>query len=71
MAGGAITRPALVNERVQTNGAGQVVLKLKAPWRDGTTHLVLSPMQFMQQSTLFAPGCNARASDCFKAINSG
>jgi hypothetical protein len=36
-----ITRPALANERVQTNAAGQVVLKLKTPWRDGTTHLVL------------------------------
>ena len=30
-----ITRPALANERVQTNAAGQVVLKLKTPWRDG------------------------------------
>jgi hypothetical protein len=28
---------ALANERVQTNTAGQVVLKLKTPWRDGTT----------------------------------
>jgi len=37
-----ITRPALANERVQTNAAGQVVLTLKTPWRDGTTHLVLS-----------------------------
>ncbi len=34
-----ITRPALANERVQTNATGQVVLKLKTPWRDGTTHL--------------------------------
>ena len=34
-----ITRPALANERVQTNAAGQVVLKLKTAWRDGTTHL--------------------------------
>ena len=32
-----ITRPALANERVQTNAAGRVVLKLKTPWRDGTT----------------------------------
>jgi len=32
-----ITCPALANERVQTNTAGQVVLKLKTPWRDGTT----------------------------------
>jgi len=36
-----ITRPALANERVQTNAAGQVVLKLKTAWLDGTTHLVL------------------------------
>jgi hypothetical protein len=31
--------PALDNEPVQTNAAGQVVLKLKSPWRDGSTHL--------------------------------
>jgi hypothetical protein len=44
-----ITRPALANERVQTNAAGQVVLKLKTAWRDGTTHLVMSPQEFMQR----------------------
>ena len=44
-----ITRPVLANERVQTNAAGQVVLKLKTPWRDGTTHLVMSPLEFMQR----------------------
>ena len=44
-----ITRPALANERVQTNAAGQVVLKLRTPLRDGTTHLVMSPLEFMQR----------------------
>ena len=44
-----ITRPALANERVQTNATGQVVLKLKTAWRDGTTHLVMSPLEFMQR----------------------
>jgi transposase len=44
-----ITRPALSDERVQLNAAGQVELKLKTPWRDGTTHLVMSPLEFMQQ----------------------
>lgn len=43
------TRPALTNERVQTNAAGQVLLKLKTPWRDGSTHLVQSPLAFMQR----------------------
>jgi hypothetical protein len=45
-----ITRPALANDRVQTNAAGQVVLKLKTPRRDGTTHLALSPLELMQLS---------------------
>ena len=39
-----ITRPALANERVQPNAAGQFVLKLKTAWRDGATHLVMSPL---------------------------
>jgi hypothetical protein len=36
-----ITRPTLANARVQTLAAGQAVLKLKTPWRDGTAHLVM------------------------------
>ena len=50
-----ITRPALANERVQTNAAGQVALKLKTPWRDGTTHLVMSPLEFMQRLAALVP----------------
>ena len=42
------TRPALANERVQTNAAGQVVVKLKTPWRDGITHLVLRRARTVQ-----------------------
>ncbi|MBI3156146.1 MAG: transposase [Burkholderiales bacterium] len=44
-----ITRPALSDERAQVNAAGQVELELKTPWRDGTTHLVMSPLEFMQR----------------------
>jgi len=36
-------------------GAGQVVLKLKTPWRDGTTHLVMSPLEFMQRLAALVP----------------
>ena len=42
-------RTALANERVQCNAAGQVVLKLKTPWRDGTTHQGTPPLEFMQR----------------------
>ena len=48
------TRPALSDERVQVNAAGQVELKLKTPWRDGTTHLVMSPLEFMQRLAALA-----------------
>jgi hypothetical protein len=50
-----ITRPALSDERVQLNAAGQVELKLKTPWRDGTTHLVMRPMEFMQRLAALVP----------------
>ena len=50
-----ITRPALANERVQINAAGQVVLKLKTAWRDGTTHIVMSPLEFMQRLAALVP----------------
>ncbi len=50
-----ITRPAIANERVRCNAAGQVVLTLKTPWRDGTTHLVMSPLEFMQRLAALVP----------------
>jgi hypothetical protein len=38
---------ALDNEQGQCNAAGQAVLKLKTPWRYGTTHMVMLPPEFM------------------------
>lgn len=37
-----IARPALSDERVQRNVAGQVEFKLNSPWRAGTTRPVLA-----------------------------
>ena len=48
-------RPALSDERVQLNAAGEVELKLKTPWRDGTTHWVMSPLEFMQRLAALVP----------------
>ena len=44
-----ITRPAITNERLKRDGAGDVVLQLKSAWRDGTTHIRMSPLEFMQR----------------------
>lgn len=50
-----ITRPAIANERLTFNRAGQVVLTLKTPYRDGTTHIVMSPLEFMQRLAALVP----------------
>ena len=50
-----ITRPALANERLALNRAGQVVLTLKTPYRDGTTHIVMSPLEFLQRLAALVP----------------
>ena len=50
-----ITRPAIANERLALNRAGQVALTLKAPYREGTTHIVMSPLELMQRLAAFVP----------------
>src|SRR5215813_6181344 len=44
-----ITRPAIGNERLKRNRAGQVVLQLKSPYKDGTSHIVMEPLEFMER----------------------
>jgi len=49
-----ITRPAQ-DRRARANPRRRaVVLKLKTPWRDGTTHLVMSPLELMQRLAAWA-----------------
>jgi len=35
---------------VQISSATQVVLRLNTPWRDGSTHLLLSALEFMRRT---------------------
>ncbi|MBK5205011.1 MAG: hypothetical protein JJD98_06260 [Polaromonas sp.] len=46
----------LADDRVQCNRAGQVVLRLKTPWRVGTMLLVVSPLEFIQRLAAPVPG---------------
>ena len=50
-----ITRPAISNERLSVNRTGHIVLKLKTAWRDGTSHHVMDPMEFMQRLAALVP----------------
>jgi hypothetical protein len=50
-----ITRPAIANERLKRNRAGNVVLQLKSAFKDGTTHIVMEPLEFMQRLAALVP----------------
>jgi len=50
-----ITRPALSHKRLRRTPAGEVVLQLKTPYRDGTTHLVMTPLEFLQRLAALVP----------------
>lgn len=46
---------ACAERAAQLNTAGQVEPKLKTPSRDGTTHLVMCPLEFMQRLAALVP----------------
>jgi hypothetical protein len=50
-----ITRPAIANERLKRNRTGQVVLQLKSAYKDGTTHIVMEPLEFMERLATLVP----------------
>jgi len=50
-----ITRPALGHNRLRRTSTGEVVLQLKTPYRDGTTHVVMAPLEFLQRLAALVP----------------
>ena len=50
-----IARPAVSNERLSVNDRGQVVVRLKHAFRDGTTHVVLDPVDFIARLAALVP----------------
>jgi len=50
-----VARSAIANERLKRTDCGQVVLTLKTPFRDGTTHLVMSPLELLQRLAALVP----------------
>ena len=50
-----ISRPSLSEERLSLNAQGQVVYKLKTAYRNGTTHIVLDPLDFLSRLTSLIP----------------
>jgi hypothetical protein len=42
-----VARPAISEQRLSLASNGNVVVALKTPYDDGTSHVVLNPMEFM------------------------
>jgi hypothetical protein len=50
-----VTRPAVAEERLTLTAQGQVRYRLKTPYRDGTTHVVLEPLDFLARLAALVP----------------
>ena len=50
-----ISRPALSEKRLSLTADGQVRYRFKSPWRDGTTDVVLEPLDFLARLAALVP----------------
>lgn len=50
-----VSRPPVAIERMALRASGHVRYTLKAPYRDGTTHIVLEPLDFMARLAALVP----------------
>ena len=50
-----VTRPPLSHSRLTSKPDGTLVLALKTPWRDGTSHLLLSPTELLTRLAAIIP----------------
>lgn len=50
-----IARPALAESRLDLTPHGQLRYRIKTPWRDGTTHVILHPLDFLARLASLVP----------------
>ena len=50
-----VARPALAGGRLRILDADPLSFALKTPWSDGTSHLLLSPMELLEELTALVP----------------
>ncbi|MBK7249884.1 MAG: transposase [Gammaproteobacteria bacterium] len=50
-----VSRPPVATERMAMTSSGHVRYQLKTPYRDGTTHIVLEPLDFMARLAALVP----------------
>jgi hypothetical protein len=50
-----ITRPAVSTKRLSMTRNGQIRYELKTPWRNGTTHVIFEPLDFVARLVALVP----------------
>lgn len=50
-----VARPAVAESRLKLKNNGDVLLRLKKPYSDGTSHLVFSPLEFLEKLAALVP----------------
>jgi hypothetical protein len=50
-----ITRPAVSTKRLSMTRNGRVRYELKTPWRNGTTHVIFEPLDFIARLVALVP----------------
>ena len=50
-----ITRPAVSTKRLSLTRNGQIRYELKTPWRNGTTHVIFEPLDFISRLASLVP----------------
>ena len=48
-------RPPIANDRLSLLQDGRVLLELKTPWADGTTHVIYEPLDFIAKLVALVP----------------
>jgi hypothetical protein len=48
-------RPTVAQNRLRLTAEGQVVLQLRHPWSDGTTHLLFDPLELLERLAVLIP----------------
>jgi len=50
-----VARPAISQKRLSMREGGHMVYRLRSPWRDGTTEIVFSPLDFIAHLAALVP----------------
>ncbi len=50
-----VARPPVAERRLSLTGQGKVRYRLKTPYRDGTTHVIFEPLDFIAKLAALVP----------------